>query len=74
MAKAMPRVSIDQKTYTFHLRHGSKWCDGKEVTAADFVYAWQRMVTPATKPPYMRWQASWRSDFKSHSRDRPLTA
>jgi oligopeptide transport system substrate-binding protein len=52
MAKAMPTVSKDQKTYTFHLRHGSKWSDGKEVTAADFVYAWQRVVTPATKSPY----------------------
>ncbi|MDE3314460.1 peptide ABC transporter substrate-binding protein [Lacticaseibacillus zeae] len=45
-------VSADQKTYTFHLRHGSKWSDGTDVTAADFVFAWQRVVDPATKSPY----------------------
>ncbi|MEJ6399926.1 peptide ABC transporter substrate-binding protein [Nicoliella lavandulae] len=40
-------VSKDGKTYTFNLRH-SKWSDGSEVTAQDFVYGMQRTVNPKT--------------------------
>ena len=39
-------------TYTFHLRDGIKWSDGKDVTAQDFVFSWQRLVTPATAADY----------------------
>ena len=39
-------------TYTFHLRDGIKWSDGKEVTAGDFEYAWKRLVNPATAADY----------------------
>lgn len=39
-------------TYTFHLRDGIKWSDGKDVTAGDFVYAWQRLANPATAADY----------------------
>lgn len=36
------------KRYVFHLRKDVVWSDGKPVTANDFVYAWRRMLTPAT--------------------------
>ena len=39
-------------TYTFHLRDGIKWSDGKDVTATDFVFSWQRLVDPATAADY----------------------
>ena len=39
------------QTYTFILRDGAKWSDGQAVTAHDFVYAWQRLVNPATGSP-----------------------
>ena len=39
-------------TYTFHLRDGIKWSDGKDVTAQDFVFSWQRLVTPETAADY----------------------
>ena len=45
-------VSADGKTYTFHLRDNAKWSDGSPVTAADFVYAWQRAVNPASGGEY----------------------
>lgn len=45
-------ISDDGLTYTFHLRKDAKWSDGKQVTAADFVYAWQRAVDPSTASPY----------------------
>ncbi|HLY10070.1 MAG TPA: ABC transporter substrate-binding protein [Planctomycetota bacterium] len=44
-------VSEDGKTYLFHLRP-STWSNGDPVTAGDFVYAWRRVVTPATGSGY----------------------
>jgi oligopeptide transport system substrate-binding protein len=40
--------SLDGKTYTFHLRQGVEFHSGKEVTAADFKYSWERACAPAT--------------------------
>jgi oligopeptide transport system substrate-binding protein len=45
-------VSSDGKKYTFHLRDDIKFSDGKEITADDFVYSWQRLVDPKTGSPY----------------------
>ncbi|WDF83697.1 peptide ABC transporter substrate-binding protein [Lacticaseibacillus pabuli] len=49
MAARQASVSTDKRTYTFTLRHNARWSDGSPVTAADFVYAWRRVVDPATK-------------------------
>ncbi len=45
-------VSDDQLTYTFHLRDGLKWSDGKDLTSKDFLYAFQRLIAPETASPY----------------------
>lgn len=45
-------VSKDGLTYTATLRDDIKWSDGKSVTAQDFVYAWQRVVSPKTASEY----------------------
>ena len=37
-----------QETYTFKLRSSAAWSDGTRVKAGDFVYAWKRLVDPAT--------------------------
>ncbi len=43
----------DGKTsYTFTLRDDLKWSDGTELTAQDFVYAWNRAADPATGADY----------------------
>lgn len=39
-------VSEDGLVYTFTLRDDAKWSDGQPVTAADFVYGWQRNLDP----------------------------
>lgn len=44
-------VSPDGKTYTFRLRD-CEWSDGKKVTAADFAFAWTRILDPATPTDY----------------------
>jgi oligopeptide transport system substrate-binding protein len=41
-------VSSDNTTYTFYLRHGVKFQNGREVKAADFKYSWERACNPAT--------------------------
>ena len=39
-------------TYTFTLRESACWSDGRAVTAADFVTAWQRLANPANALPH----------------------
>ncbi len=45
-------VTDDGLTYTFHLREDAKWSNGDPVTAADFVFAWQRAVDPEIASEY----------------------
>ena len=39
-------------TYTYTLRDGLKWSDGKDVVAGDFVFAWNRAASPALSADY----------------------
>jgi ABC-type transport system substrate-binding protein len=41
-------VSADQRRYTFHLRRGVRFSNGREVTASDFVYSMERNLDPKT--------------------------
>jgi len=41
-------VSKDGLTYTFYIRKGAVWSDGKPINANDFKYAWLRGLAPAT--------------------------
>ncbi|MDD7178099.1 MAG: peptide ABC transporter substrate-binding protein [Lachnospiraceae bacterium] len=45
-------VSDDGLAYTFHLREDAKWSNGTPVTAADFVFGWQRAVDPNNASEY----------------------
>src|SRR5258707_14724220 len=40
--------NVDQTgtEYTFHLRDGGRWSNGKPVTAQEFVFAWRRVPEP----------------------------
>jgi oligopeptide transport system substrate-binding protein len=40
-------LSSDGKTYTFHLKPQAKFQSGKQITAADFKYSWERALNPA---------------------------
>jgi peptide/nickel transport system substrate-binding protein len=43
LAEAMPQIADDGKTYTFKLRQGIKFSDGREVTVKDVVASLQRI-------------------------------
>ncbi len=42
-------ISPDGKTYTFHIRHNVKFHNGREMTAEDIKYSFERSCDPATK-------------------------
>ncbi len=42
-------VNTDGTIYTFHLREDVKFHDGRTVTANDFVYSWERALSPALR-------------------------
>ena len=45
-------VSDDGTVYTFKIRDNAKWSNGDSVKAGDFVFAFRRMVDPATAAAY----------------------
>jgi oligopeptide transport system substrate-binding protein len=45
-------ISADRLTYTFHLRADARWSNGDPVTAHDFAYSFQRILTPAFAAEY----------------------
>jgi len=45
-------LSPDGLTYTFHLRPGIVWSDGRPVTAHDFLWSWMRVLEPVTASRY----------------------
>jgi ABC-type oligopeptide transport system substrate-binding subunit len=48
-----PVVNADGTvTYTYTLRDGLKWSDGKELKASDFEFAWKRAANPETAADY----------------------
>ena len=57
-AKVMPgaaqswEISEDGLIYTFKLRDNAKWSNGDAVTANDFVFAFRRIMAPATGAKY----------------------
>ena len=51
----LPKAGLyrdDGKVYAFKMRAGATWSDGSPITANDFVFAWQRLVDPATGAEY----------------------
>lgn len=45
-------ISADAKVYKFFLREEAKWSNGDPITAQDFVYSWQRVLSPALASQY----------------------
>ncbi len=45
------KLSDDQVTYTFRLRRDVRFSNGRKITAQDFKYSFERVLTPETKAP-----------------------
>jgi oligopeptide transport system substrate-binding protein len=60
-------VSSDGLTYTFHLRPTAKWSNGDPVTAGDFAYSIQRILTPSlgSTYAYMLWPIRNAEEFNA---------
>ncbi|MED4955158.1 peptide ABC transporter substrate-binding protein [Paenibacillus macerans] len=54
VAESWEPTNEDGTQITFHLRKDAKWSNGDPVTAHDFVFAWERVLSPDTQPtaPY----------------------
>jgi oligopeptide transport system substrate-binding protein len=46
------QISDDGKKYTFKLRHGVMWTDGRPLKSKDFEYSWKRLLDPKTGADY----------------------
>lgn len=55
LASALPQVSADGLHYRIPLRTDARFSNGEPVTAADYVYAWTRVLDPKV--------ASWASNY-----------
>ncbi|MCR4692112.1 MAG: peptide ABC transporter substrate-binding protein [Lachnospiraceae bacterium] len=54
-ATELPEGTVNEDgtvTYTYTLKDGLKWSDGKDVTAGDFEFAWNRAVSVALAADY----------------------
>ncbi len=49
LAARMPEVSADKRTYTFEIKRGVRFANGRELIADDFVYSIERNFEPATR-------------------------
>ena len=60
-------VSPDGTVYTFHIRPGARWSNGDPLTAGDFAYSFQRILTPAfgAQYSYMLWAIKNAEAFNS---------
>lgn len=45
-------VNAEATVFTFHLKKGTKFHNGREVVAADFKYQWERLTNPVNKANY----------------------
>ncbi len=52
VAESLPEVSDDGLVWTFELRRGVKFHDGRELTAADVLYTFERDMDPETAVPH----------------------
>jgi ABC-type transport system substrate-binding protein len=60
LAAAMPEISADGRVWTLRLRPGIHFADDpvwkgsrRELTAADVVYSWKRLLDPRIRSPYL---------------------
>ncbi|MCB0036840.1 MAG: AAA family ATPase, partial [Anaerolineales bacterium] len=68
-------IADEGQTYQFMLKDELKWSDGTPLTAADFVFAWQRNLNPQLQSPlaYMLYPIKGALDFHTGKQTDPDT-
>jgi len=68
VAREMPEVSADLKTYRFHLRPEARWSDGTPITAADFAWSWRRLQRPdlGAEYAYIHHMIKWAEVYNTY--------
>jgi oligopeptide transport system substrate-binding protein len=51
IAESLPVIAEDGRTFTVRLRHGVRFHNGREVTAQDVVWSFERMLSPELASP-----------------------
>ncbi len=46
-------ISADKTIYTFHIRDGARWSDGRDLVSGDFVFGWRRMLEQPSDYTYL---------------------
>ncbi len=46
LAEALPEISVDGRTYTFHIRPDARWHDGEPVTSFDVAFTIEQIRAP----------------------------
>ncbi|MDH5527558.1 MAG: peptide-binding protein [Nitrospirota bacterium] len=54
LAAALPEISADHTTYTFRLREGARFSDGKPVTAEDVLFSIKAIKCQQVNAPFVR--------------------
>lgn len=64
-------ISEDGRIYTFYLRENAHWTNGDPVTAHDFAWSWQRVLTPelASQYAYMLYPVVGAEEFNMGETD-----
>jgi ABC-type transport system substrate-binding protein len=67
LAAGMPTISKDGLVYTLKIRSDAKFSDGTPVTAQDFVWSFERVLSPKANSPvsYYLFDIKGASDFNS---------
>jgi len=60
-------ISADELEYTFHIREDARWSNGDPVTAGDFVFSFERILSPklGSEYAYMLFCMKGAEDFNS---------
>ncbi len=68
VAREMPEISEDLKTYTFRLRPEARWTDGSPVTAHDFAWSWRRLQRPdlGAEYAYIHHMIEWAEVYNTY--------
>lgn len=66
-------VSPDGRTYTFKLRRGLQWSDGRVLTSEDFLWSFRRLFDPRTASPAVSLLYVIRNSRQVNRGERPVS-